>query len=249
MEITILCENASSDVGCLAEWGFSAFIRFKGTNVLFDTGYSDVYLHNAKQLNLDLEDSDYIVFSHFHSDHTRGVQFHSFNSRKKVICHPEVLEKLPQEESLLLQRDFELLTSQNPIEFVPNIIFLGEIPRKTTFEKGGFDDDKLRDDSAIALKTEKGVVVISGCSHAGICNICEYAKQVTALPLYAVIGGFHLFEKDHKAITGTLDYFQSEKPPYLLPMHCVDFPTLAKFHHLFAIKKYAAGDVITLEEV
>ena len=53
MEITILCENASSDVGCLAEWGFSAFIRFKGTNVLFDTGYSDVYLHNAKQLNHD----------------------------------------------------------------------------------------------------------------------------------------------------------------------------------------------------
>ena len=176
------------------------------------------------------------------------MQFHGFNSRKKVICHPEVLEKLPQEELLLLQHDFELLTSQNPIEFAPNIFFLGEIPRKTTFEKGGFDDDRLRDDSAIALKTEKGVVVISGCSHAGISNTCEYAKQVTALPLYAVIGGFHLFENDHKTVEETLDYFQREKPPYLFPMHCVDFPTLAKFHHRFAIKKYSAGDVISLEE-
>lgn len=246
MEITILCENTSSDVGCLAEWGFSAFIRFEGTNILFDTGYSNVYLHNAKQLNLDLETSDYIVFSHFHSDHTRGIQFHDFHSRKKVICHPEVVEKLPQEESLALQRDFELTTSKTPIELTPNIFFLGEVPRKTTFEKGGFDDDKLRDDSAIALKTKKGVVVISGCSHAGICNICEYAKQVTDLPLYAVIGGFHLFEKDFEAVEGTLSYFQNEKPPHLFPMHCVDFPTLAKFHHQFATKKYSAGDVISL---
>lgn len=249
MEITILCENTSSDIGCLAEWGFSAFIRFNGTNVLFDTGYSDVYLHNAKKLNVDVEDTDYIVFSHFHSDHTRGVQFHDFNSKKKVICHPEVLEKLPKEESLLLQSDFALLTSRNPIAFAPNIFFLGEIPRKTTFEKGHVDNDKLRDDSALAFKTKKGVVVISGCSHAGICNICEYAKEVTGLPLHAVIGGFHLFEKDDKAVEGTLDYFQREKPPYLFPMHCVDFPTLAKFHHFFAIKKYSAGDVIFLEEV
>jgi len=246
IEITILCENASSDIGCLAEWGFSAYIRFGGTNVLFDTGYSDVYLHNAKQLNLDLEKSDYIVFSHSHSDHTRGLQFHNFNSRKKIICHPEVFEKLPREESLVLQRAFELSPSKNPIEFAPNMVFLGEIPRKTIFEKGVFEDDKLRDDSAIALKTERGVVVISGCSHAGICNICEYAKHVTGLPLYAVIGGFHLFENDHEAVEGTLDYFQREKTPHLYPMHCVDFPTLAKFHHLFAIKKYSAGDVISL---
>ncbi|MCH9634006.1 MAG: hypothetical protein S4CHLAM7_07420 [Chlamydiae bacterium] len=247
IEITILCENTSSDVGCLAEWGFSAFIRFSGANILFDTGYSDVYLQNAKNLNLDLEDCDYVVFSHFHCDHTRGLQFHNFNSRKKIICHPEVLEKLPPKEALVLQRDFELLPSKNVIEFIPNVLFLGEIPRKTSFEKGRFENDKLNDNSAIAIKTERGVVVVSGCSHAGICNICEYAKQVTKLPLYAVIGGFHLFENDHEAVKGTLDYFQKEKPTHLLPMHCVDFPTLAKFYHLFGIKKYSAGDVISLK--
>lgn len=139
------------------------------------------------------------------------------------------------------------MASQRPIEFAPNVFFLGEIPRKTTFEKGGLENDKLLHDSAIAFKTEKGVVVISGCSHAGISNICEYAKEVTGLSLYAVIGGFHLFEKDHEAVNGTLDYFQKEKPTHLLPMHCVDVPTLAKFHELFSIKKYAAGDVIRLK--
>ena len=246
MEITILCENASSDIGCLAEWGFSAFIQSNGTKVLFDTGYSDVYLHNAKQLNLDLETCDYIVFSHFHSDHTRGLQSHTFTSKKKLICHPEVMEKLPTEESATLSRDFEFRPSANPVEFAPGIFFLGEIPRITSFEDGDFDGDNMQDDSAIAIKTEKGVVVISGCSHAGICNICEYAKKVTGLPLYAVIGGFHLFEENKEAVEGTLNYFQMEMPEHLYPMHCVDFPTLSRFHHQFATKKFAAGDIISL---
>lgn len=247
MEIAILCENSSSDVGCLAEWGFSTFVRHEGVNILFDMGYSDVYLRNANQMNIDLEEVDYIVFSHFHSDHTRGLGFHNFRTKKKVICHPEVLEKLPKQEAKVLERDFEPAPSKRAIEFAPRAFFLGEIPRTSSFEKGRLDDDSLLDDSAIALKTEKGVVVISGCSHAGICNICEYAKEVTHLPLYAVIGGFHLFEKDAKTVNATLEYFQKEKPPYLLPMHCVDFPTLAKFHQLFAVKKYAAGDVISLD--
>lgn len=246
MKISILCENASSDVGCLAEWGFSTHIAFEDKNILFDTGYSDVYLHNARHLNLDLNATDYIVFSHFHSDHTRGMKYHPFQSKKKVVLHPDVLEKLPEDETTALKKNFELLPSKGAWEFEPKIFFLGEIPRQTVFEKGIFFEDDMRDDSAIALKTEKGVVVIAGCSHAGICNICEHAKKVTNLPLYAVIGGFHLFDEDQETIEGTLKYFEKEAPAHLYPMHCVDFPTLAKFHQKFNTKKYAAGDVITL---
>ncbi len=246
MKITLLCENTSSNVGCTAEWGFSALIQHQDCSILFDTGYSDVYLRNAKHLNLDLESVDFVVFSHFHCDHTRGIQFHNFQSRKKVICHPEVLEKLEADEVATLRRDFDLNTSKSAIEFSPNTLFLGEIPRLNSFEKGEIPGDKLRDDSALAIRTEKGVIVVSGCSHAGICNICEHAKKVTGLPLYAVIGGFHLFEDDSKAVEGTLEYFDQERPPHLLPMHCVDFPTLAKFHHRFGIKKYSAGETISL---
>ncbi|MCI5052805.1 MAG: MBL fold metallo-hydrolase [Simkaniaceae bacterium] len=246
MEIAILCENTSSSVGCLAEWGYSSFIRFGETKILFDTGYSDVYTRNAKELNIDLEEIDCIVLSHFHCDHTRGLQYHPFSSRKKILCHPDVFKKLPNEETIVLRKDFELVPSRKSLEFAENAFFLGEIPRKTTFEKGRLDNDELLDDSAIAFKTEKGAVVISGCSHAGICNICEYAKKVTGQPLYAVIGGFHLFENDETTVKETLNYFQREKPPKLLPMHCVDFPTLARFHQLFGIKKYSAGDVISL---
>lgn len=246
MKITILCENASSDVGCLAEWGFSSFIQTKNVNLLFDTGYSEVYKHNAKKTGIELEKTDFIILSHYHRDHTGGLQFHNFKSRKKVIIHPDILEKLPRDKSEKIKNDFKIISSKEPLEFSQNIFYLGEVPRCNDFEKGSFKEDQMLDDSAIAIKTDKGIVVITGCSHSGICNICEYAKKITKQKLYAVIGGFHLFEADQSAINGTIEYFKSEKPSYLLPMHCVDFPTLAKFHTTFGCKKYSAGDVINV---
>ena len=203
MKITILCENTSSATGILAEWGFSAFIQTKGINILFDTGYSDVYKHNAKQLGIDLNDTDFIVLSHYHNDHSRGLQFHDFKTSKKLIIHPQILEKLSQIETEKLENDFEIITRDKPLEFAKDIFYLGEIPRKNNFEKGMYKNDKMLDDSAIAIKTDKGVVVISGCSHAGICNICEYAKEITEQKLYAVICGFHLSEKDKETVAKT----------------------------------------------
>jgi 7,8-dihydropterin-6-yl-methyl-4-(beta-D-ribofuranosyl)aminobenzene 5'-phosphate synthase len=127
------------------------------------------------------------------------------------------------------------------------VYFLGEVPRKNNFEQGAHKGDDMRDDSAIAIKTSKGAFIISGCSHSGICNMCEYAKQVTGQKLHGAMGGFHLFENDKKAVEGTLNYFKSEKVPHLYPMHCVDFPTMAQFHHAFGCKKYAAGNVISID--
>jgi 7,8-dihydropterin-6-yl-methyl-4-(beta-D-ribofuranosyl)aminobenzene 5'-phosphate synthase len=112
------------------------------------------------------------------------------------------------------------------------------------------------DDSAIAIKTPHGVVVIAGCSHSGICNICEYAKKATGLPLYAVIGGFHLMgggagnagalNGDAEILNGTIDYFKNENPKFIYPMHCVDYSALAKFHEIFGIQKLSVGDIIEL---
>ncbi len=250
IKITILCENVAGHHGrkvCLAEWGFSAFIQAAGVNLLFDTGHTDVYKKNAERLGIHLEDTDVVVLSHFHWDHTGGLRFHPFKSQKKLVTHPEVLEKLPADESAKLKQDFAIVTSREPLEFAKNIIYLGEIPRENDFEAGDFKGDKMLDDSAIVIKTPKGAVLITGCSHAGICNICEYGKKVSGQPLYAVIGGFHLFEKNKKAVDKTMDYFKKEKPTHLMPMHCVDFPTQAKFHTNFGTVKYSSGDSIVIE--
>lgn len=231
----------------MAEWGFSAFIQAGGVNVLFDTGHTEVYKHNARCLDIDLDDTDFVVLSHNHWDHTGGLRFHDFKTKKKIIIHPQIMEKLPRDEAQKIKEDFEIVASEKALEFFKNMFYLGEIPRKTDFEKGTYKDEPIPDDSAIAIKTAKGAVVITGCSHSGICNICEYAKEITGQKLYAVIGGFHLFEEDRVAVEGTIDYFKTEKPEFLYPMHCVDISALAEFYHNFGCKKYASGDVIGLE--
>lgn len=246
MKITLLCENSASDMCWLAEWGFSAYVEAAGVNILFDTGYSDVYKRNAKRAWIDLNDTDFVVLSHYHDDHSRGLQFHEFTKRKKIVLHPRILQTLPGGEVLNIKNDFEVMETSAPLEFANDVFFLGEIPRIMPFEKGGAGKDPMPDDTAIAIKTAKGAVVITGCSHAGICNICEYAKKITGQSLYAVLGGFHLLGNKENVTEQTIAYFQQEKPEKLFPMHCVDFPNMVKFHTHFGCPKYAAGDTIEL---
>jgi 7,8-dihydropterin-6-yl-methyl-4-(beta-D-ribofuranosyl)aminobenzene 5'-phosphate synthase len=249
MKITLLNENSAGRQNhklCLAEWGLSVFIEVNGINILLDTGNTDVYIKNAKQLNIDLDSVDFIVLSHNHWDHTGGLRFHEFKDKKKIIIHPQILEKLPKEQSNKLIKDFEIITSTKPLEFSKNIYYLGEIPRKNNFEKGEWKGDPMIDDSAIVIKTNQGAVVISGCSHSGIANICEYAKEITDQKLFGVIGGFHLFEDNKTTIEKTIEYFKKEKPKYLYPMHCVDNFAMSKFYNNFQIKKYSSGDIFEI---
>ncbi len=257
MKITILCENEAIDMVWLAEWGFSAFIEYNGINILFDAGFSDAYKQNAAHAGIDLESSDFVAISHFHRDHTRGFLYHDFKSPKKLILHPRVLTaKLKTDDQKILsdyrqihatlQNDFDPLPSKNAVEFAEDCFFLGEIPRVTPFESGKYEDDAMADDTALAFRTDKGAVVVSGCSHAGICNICQHAKTVTGQPLYAVVGGFHLMAQEKPPVAETIAYFAQERPEILLPMHCIDFEYLAQIHHALGTKKLGAGSVIEL---
>ena len=244
MKISLLCENTSSRIGIKAEWGFSAFIEYNDHKMLFDTGFSDVYTHNAEVMDIDLNSADILALSHYHRDHTGGLHEIPFNGRKELIVHPDLPGKLPDDLQSILNNDLEVIESKTPYEFTEGGFFLGEIPRKTSFEKGTYKGDPIKDDTALAYKTNNGCVVISGCAHSGICNICEHAKEITGQKLYAVIGGFHLFAHDRKTVTGTIEYFKEIKPEHLMPVHCVEFPVLAEFHNIFNIRKYSAGEII-----
>lgn len=246
MKISILCENSSSDIGFLAEWGFSVLIETGNNRILFDTGYSDVYKLNAKKLGINLDKIDFIVLSHYHNDHSGGLKFYNFKPRKKLIIHPQILNKLSKFQIKRIRSNFEVISSENPLEFSKGIYYLGEIPRRNNFEKGMYIKDPMSDDSAIAIKSKNGTIVISGCSHSGICNICEYAKEVTGQKIYAVLGGFHLFKNDRKAVEGTVNYFKNEKFKFLFPMHCIDLPTLAQIYGNFQCKKLSSGDILEI---
>lgn len=261
MKIRLLNENLVSDLCWLAEWGFSAWIDYKETKIIFDTGWSDVWCRNAETAKIDLASADVIALSHFHSDHSRGLLFHPFSDKRRLIVHPRALlamldpfielpdRHLPHKYDEIehkIRSDFELVEATEPHEFAPGAFFLGEIPRVVPFERGYYYEDPMPDDTALAFRTEKGCVVVTGCSHSGICNICTHAKYVTGQSLHAVIGGFHLVHPEKPAVDETIEWFRSEKIPRLLPVHCVSFDIQARLQTEFGYDRPGSGSLIEL---
>ena len=261
MKIRLLNENLVSDLCWLAEWGFSAWIEYKDVRILFDTGFSDVWRRNAETAEINLETADVVALSHFHSDHTRGLLFHPFKDRKRLILHPRVMTALLDpfiepadldaphryaEIEARIRSDFEIIEAAEPLDNAPGTFFLGQVPRVTSFERGRYYEDPMEDDSALAFRTEKGTVVVTGCSHSGICNICIHAREVTGQPLHAVIGGFHLVHPEKPAVEETIDWFRAEKIPRLLPVHCISFDIQGRLQNEFGYDRPGAGSLIEI---
>ena len=130
----------------------------------------------------------------------------------------------------MLSDYFNIEISKEPKKISDNIYFLGEIPNYFDFEKrynmgnikidGQYTPDYLYDDSAIVYKGRKGLFIITGCSHSGICNIIEHAKKVcNDNRITGVIGGFHLLKNDER-LHKTIDYFKNNKIRKIYPCHC-----------------------------
>ena len=254
MKLSVLSENSASSY-FLAEHGLSYYIEYDNKRVLFDTGASDVFLKNAAKLNINIDEIDTIVLSHGHWDHGNGLKY---IKNKPLICHPDAFQKrysnkrknnigleLTYHE---LNEYFDLKISKEPVTISPNIIFLGEIPRLNDFESQTTSfidetgkDDFVPDDSALVIIVEEELVIVSGCAHSGICNITEYAKNVTGInDVKAVIGGFHLI-KQNRQTRKTIDYFKANKVKQLLPSHCTQLSALTAFYNEFKVNHVKTG--------
>jgi len=107
---------------------------------------------------------------------------------------------------------------------------------------GEKEDDLVIDDSALAYKTEKGLVIITGCSHAGICNITEYAKKVCGDDRgVAIIGGLHLLDPPKEQLAGTLEYIKRLNLNALYACHCTDFGSKCALAKVAPVKEVGVG--------
>lgn len=255
MKIYILSDNFAGR-NCKAEWGLSYYIE-SNKNILFDFGASQLFLDNARKLNLNLSGLDYGILSHGHWDHGNGLEFIEDNIN--LVCHPEVfLKRYSGDEYIGLpfskqegEKKFNLIYSKTPYQLDEKIFFLGEIPRtndfeakKTIFHKEDNTPDFVMDDTGLVFITSQGLIVISGCAHAGICNTIEYAKEVTGVEkVYAAIGGFHLDGGD-KITERTIAYLKEAKVVKVIPTHCTKFPALVEFAQNFASKQVYTGQIL-----
>lgn len=265
MKLTVLVDNNTYiDQYYLGEPAVCYYIEDGETRLLLDTGYSDVYIRNAKALGIDLAQVSVIALSHGHNDHTRGLQFWSgeINTAVRIVAHPDAFKERrcgelsigsPLSESCL-RENFELTLSRRPMKISDHITFLGEIPSSNTFEprksfgtlKDGTNDleDFVADDTALVYNSGEGLFIITGCSHSGICNIIEYAKQVCNEDrIIGVIGGFHLFEVSDQ-LQQTIAYFQTNQVKELYPCHCVSFAAKAEIHKHIPIHEVGVGLVV-----
>ncbi len=136
----------------------------------------------------------------------------------------------------------------------PKLFYLGEIPRRNDFEnktaigyiknsRGKLEPDYLSDDSALAYKSEKGIVIITGCSHSGICNIVEHAKEVCNDERVAdIIGGFHLLDVDNLYMEQVLNYFSKQEIAIMHPCHCTDLKAKMSLATILPVSDTGVGE-------
>lgn len=234
MKLAILTDDRVGDSLCITEHGLSILIENKGDRVILDFGQSDRFIHNAQKLGINLDDIGTMVLSHGHYDHANGL---AYIKGKKVICHPncflkrycKVTGKNDGSATSLeeLQKYNQVILSERPMEITSELFFLGQISRDNDFECKEFPTvlengelDKLFDDSGIVVKTEDGIVVITGCAHSGICNTIEYAKRITGVnKVLAVVGGFHL-RAVNEDLEKVIEYLENNSIEHLLMGHC-----------------------------
>ncbi len=271
IKITILVDNNTLiDQYFLAEPGLSIYIEDGDKNILFDCGYSGIFMENALKMHIDLLNLDYLVLSHSHLDHTWGLTYliktyteahflHWKVKKPQLITHPrtfmstrddqigEIGSLIPPER--LTPYLYPHLTKE-PFSLTERLVYLGEIPRVMPFEpvqtigrKTGEDEgDAILDDSALAYRSDGGLVIITGCSHAGICNIIEHAKDVCRDDrIVDVIGGLHLLFPTEHRLAGTLAYLKEQRLSSLHACHCTDLSSKIALAEVAPIKEVGVG--------
>ena len=235
------------------------FVGKKEHTILLDTGLSRQCLPwNARQLGISFAGIEAVVLSHGHYDHTGCLEevFCSVGHQVPLIVHPDAFLRRrltvpsqgqfdqPVPDAVALKKagaDIKLRSGPSTLA-AGHLLVTGEVERKTSFEKGMpggeiFADgkwvpDPIRDDQAVVLIVkDKGLVVLSGCAHAGIINTVEYAKKITGTDhVHAVLGGFHLSGKAYEqVIPPTVDRMLQIDPDYIVPMHCTGRDAVNRF--------------------
>jgi 7,8-dihydropterin-6-yl-methyl-4-(beta-D-ribofuranosyl)aminobenzene 5'-phosphate synthase len=271
LKITIL-STMLADGKELGEWGFSALVEADGNRILFDTGaHPDVVLKNAKTLGVDLANVPEVILSHSHWDHIGGLLTlrKSVSERSPAaLATAHVAEGffysrsdgrpgVDRESALALKPEYEraggtFVIHAQPVRLHPGVWLLGPIPRHypernwggsgKVITPSGTVEDNVPEDTALVFDTDRGLVVLTGCGHAGVINTLEYAqKTVRPARIHALIGGLHLYAASDETLKWTAEKLRAFEVENLLGTHCTGIEALFRLRHDLGLERKHAS--------
>jgi 7,8-dihydropterin-6-yl-methyl-4-(beta-D-ribofuranosyl)aminobenzene 5'-phosphate synthase len=281
LKITIL-STMLADEG-IGEWGFAALVEADGNRILYDTGARPrTVLENARELGIDLSGVRDVILSHNHTDHTGGLvtlrrELSQQNPAALSRAHvaPGIFYSRPDghggeaNTTIAARREYEalggtIIEHQKPAEIFPGVWLTGPVPRVypernwsvtgQVATPGGLVEDTIPEDQALIFDTGRGLVMVSGCGHAGIINILTFARQtVRNAPIYAAIGGFHLFAADDAKLDWTAAKLHEMGIQNVLGAHCTGLHTVYYLKEKLGLPRQAClvgavGAVFTLDK-
>ncbi len=261
MKLTCLCDNLANNRGLYGEHGLCYHLDFGMQQVLFDTGQGLSLKHNAAVMQIKLQRLSLIVLSHGHYDHLGGLRSALHKEKPRpVFAHPETFSRRyrqrknespvyigsPFSTAALQDWGAQLNLDVEPREIFPGFFLSGTIkrmyplehdePNTTMLKKPEREllPDDFADEQTLVIRTPAGLLLFSGCTHSGIANTIQQARELTGdEEIYLLAGGLHLNHSSEEAIARAGEILQSNGVQKVAASHCTGWKASARLSELF----------------
>ncbi len=236
ISITVTYDNNACEQGLETAWGFSAFITGTEKSILLDTGGGRLLLDNMEKLAIEPDHIDVVVLSHIHRDHTGGLDSFLEKNPNVTVYLPVSFPKKFKDNA----RDHgaKIVEVKESLQICENVYSTGRLGR-------------LIKEQSLIIRTDKGLVVITGCAHPGIVKIVNTAKDLMKDNILLVMGGFHLEWATKGRIEKIISAFKRLGVRCVGPCHCSGHKARSLFEKHFgsSYTNIGAGKVITLADL